>query len=136
MLNFLDTPNFALMRKELDVLWQRESVITENIANIDTPNYKAKRLLFETILEDKLQNMRKFGNFGKVNKNEVMNVINSAEPKIVTDKRTEARADGNNVDIDSENVELARVKIQYDYMIRKITDEYNLLKKAINEGKG
>lgn len=136
MLDFLDSPTFTLMRKELDVLWQRESVITENITNKDTPHYKAKRVLFESILDDKIKNIgRKFGSFGRTEEN-LMDTIRSTEAQVVTDNRTEEQADGNNVDIDSENVELARTKIQYDYMIRKITDEYNLLKKAINEGKG
>ena len=136
MFTFLETPSFALMRKQLDALWLRESVITENIANIDTPRYKAKRVLFESILDDKLKSMKKFGNFTRSDREGVIRLINSVEPEIVTDKRTEARADGNNVSIDGENIELTRTKLQYDYMIRKLSNEYSLLKKAINEGKG
>ena len=145
-MDFLNTPNIQIMQKSLDVLWQKINVSAHNIANIDTPHYKAKKLEFETILQQKLDNasnshamaMRYAGKGGSEklqNIQTIQNLLGSVQPQIYTDNSTEMRADGNNVDIDYENLELARTKLQYDFMVRRITDEFNLLRYAITEGR-
>ena len=142
MLKFLDTANFKIMRKNLDVLTQRMNVTAQNISNVNTPHYKAKKLEFENILQKKIENSDKYYSWRLRDKNsgdkrqKMLNLIDSAEPELVTDNKTETRVDGNNVDIDHENLEMAKIQLQYNFMIRKITDEYNLLKHAVTEGKG
>ena len=99
-----------------------------------------KKLEFENLLlekVDKLNNsyalqMRYSGSEGR---QRLQKRLESIKPEIFTDDRTEMRVDGNNVDIDHENIEMARTQIQYNFMIRKITDEYNLLRHAISEGR-
>ena len=140
-MDFLNTPSLKIMQKSLDVLWQRINVTSQNIANIDTPHYKTKKLEFETILQRKLSAVNNsyavaMRYSGKDNQQKLQELIMSVKPQIHTDNSTEMRVDGNNVDIDHENLELTRTKLQYDYMVRKITDEFNLLKHAITEGKG
>jgi len=140
-MDFLNTPNFRIMQKSLDVLWRKIDVISHNIANIDTPHYKAKKLEFETILQHKLNTINNSHAMamrysGKDSRNKIQNLAESINPRIYTDNSTETRVDGNNVDIDYENMELARTKLQYDFMVRKLTDEFNLLRHAITEGKG
>ncbi|MCL2816191.1 MAG: flagellar basal body rod protein FlgB [Oscillospiraceae bacterium] len=143
-MNFLSTANFELMRKNLDVLTQRMELTAQNISNVNTPDYKAKKLEFENLLAQGLEKktdmyawrMRcKSAGDDQNKKNRLEKIIESTSPQVVTDETTEMKVDRNNVDIDHENLELARTQIQYNYMIRKITDEYNLLKHAINEGK-
>jgi len=135
------------MRKNLDALTQRMELTAQNISNINTPRYKAKKLEFENLLAQGLRELDKKpemyawqmrcksagGNADK--KERLEKLIESTSPRVVTDEETEMKVDGNNVDIDHENLELARTQIQYNYMIRKITDEYNILKHAINEGR-
>lgn len=122
MLDFLNTTQLALMEKSLEGLWTRQKVIDDNLANFDTPGYKAKYVEFE----DALRSSMKTGSVSR---------INNVKPYIGTDTTTTTRIDGNNVDSDRENVELARTKIQYDYLIRKMSDEFYRLKYAISEGK-
>lgn len=141
MINFLDNANFKLMQKTLDATWERMNVIAENITNVDTPGYKAKRLEFENILRNKMygsdnesySDKLKAKLFPETVKD---NSLDSVKPIIYTDPSTQMRVDGNNVDIDHENLELVKAKMQYDYLVRKITDEYNLLRYAITEGRG
>lgn len=145
MLNFLDTANFKIMQKNLDILAQRIELIGQNVSNVNTPFYKAKKLEFENLLAEQLEKkeetmhawrMRSKSADEDINKKvRLEEIIESVSPQIVTDETTEMKVDGNNVDIDYENLELARTQIQYNYMIRKITDEYNLLKTALNEGR-
>ena len=140
MLNYLDTANFNIMQKNLDILTQRMNVTAQNISNVNTPHYKAKKLEFENIIAERLAKLnnsyalqRRYA--GSENKEKLQKYLGNIEPVVYTDNTTETRVDGNNVDIDHENLELARTQIQYNYMIRKITDEYNLLKHAISEGR-
>ena len=140
MLKVMNTPNFKIMQKNLDILTQRMDVIGQNISNVNTPHYKAKRLEYENLFQEKLAQinnsyalqMRYSGEKGRAR---LQRHMESIRPRIFTDHRTETRVDGNNVDIDHENIEMSRVQIQYNFMIRKITDEYNLLRHAVNEGR-
>ena len=140
MINFLDTANFKIMQKNLDILTQRINITGQNIANINTPHYKAKKLEYENLFFEKLAALNNSyvlqkRYLGSENKEKLQEYLSSVKPKTVTDTVTETRVDGNNVDIDYEGLELARTQIQYNFMIRKITDEYNLLRYAISEGK-
>jgi len=139
-MDFLNTPTLNLMQKSLDVMWTRMTASAQNIANIDTPHYKAKKVEFESILRQKLNSLNKsyaiaMRSPDKDVNQKIQDILSSAQPRIYVDNSTETRADGNNVDIDYENLELARTQLQYSYMVRKITDELNLLKYAVTEGK-
>ena len=141
-MDFLNTPNFRIMQKSLDVLWQKMNVTSHNISNIDTPHYKAKKLEFETILRQKLNAVNnshalamRYKRIFSPGGGKIRELLDSVNPQIVIDKTTETRTDGNNVDIDYENLELTRNKLQYDFMVRKISDEFSLLRHAISEGR-
>lgn len=107
----------GLMQKSLDALWLKQKVISNNIANIDTPGFKSKSVKFEEYIS---------------NNTDPENV---PDPEIVTNNFTAMREDGNNVDIDKENLELYRAQIQYEYMVRKISDEFNKMKIVLTEGR-
>ncbi|MGN0242086.1 MAG: flagellar basal body rod protein FlgB, partial [Candidatus Weimeria sp.] len=47
-----------LMDKALDASWLRETAISNNIANADTPGYKRKDVKFQDILEYELDSTR------------------------------------------------------------------------------
>ncbi len=108
----------ALMEKSLDALWMRQKTIANNLANIDTPGYKSREVSFEKYLKEN----------GDMN--------NIPDPEVVINDSTSLREDGNNVDVDKEGVELYRVQIQYDYMVRKISDEFKNIKIVLTEGRG
>jgi len=145
MINFLNDVKYNMMQKTLDATWDRMNIIAENIANKDTPGYKAKRLEFESILREKLKEPEQSPLhavrlrekiFAQPPRESKESIINSLKPVVYTDPSTQMRVDGNNVDEDHENLELVRAKIQYDYLVRKITDEYNLYRYAVTEGRG
>ena len=139
MLKFLDTPNFNAMQRNLDIVSQRMILTSQNISNINTPHYKAKKLEFENLLFEKMEKINKSYalqmRYSGPDKKEKLQKYLEVKPVVVTDNSTETRVDGNNVSIDHENLELAKLQIQFNYMVRKITDEYNLLKHAITEGR-
>ncbi|MGI6151285.1 MAG: flagellar basal body rod protein FlgB [Christensenellales bacterium] len=123
-----------LLQKGLDAAWTRNSVITNNIANVDTPGFKSSRVEFETALKRAME--AESGGFStKRTRPEHFDFSGSTgkvKPTIVSNHNTTYRLDGNNVDIDYESVELARNTFWYYSMIEQISSEFAKLKTVIS----
>lgn len=121
--------NLSLLNKCLDGLWLRQQTTMENIANYSTPGYKSKIVDFENILKSNLNN---FGNKVSLkSKDEIM----SKNIVIEENKEQSMRLDGNNVDLEKENLQLAKTQIQYMYTVSEINSYFSKLKSVISEGK-
>lgn len=127
-MNWLDSVPVNLLNKDLDGLWQRQQAISDNIANVETPGYKSKSVSFE----DQLQ--KQISASDGTTQDTVQRIQNTGT---VTTASTDesARLDGNNVDVEKENTELARTQINYLYSLRELSDYFSRLKYAITEGK-
>ncbi|MBW2515588.1 MAG: flagellar basal body rod protein FlgB [Deltaproteobacteria bacterium] len=126
----------AVLQKSLDRASLRHRVITSNIANIDTPNYKA----FEVVMEDV---RRKKGGFsGKLE-------LIRTEPRHLNGRRRASdqvkikasqpppfnlRADGNTVDLDRTMGKLAENTIMYRTAAQLIRRKFQGLKNVIKGG--
>lgn len=129
-----DSITYALMKRALDGTWQRQKAISANIANHETPGYKAVKVDFEKALADE---MARFGN-SPITKSSIsgkISAINNSEIRVYQDHSGSERADGNNVNLEAENIQMAKAQIQYQYLTRKLTDYYSRLRYAISEGK-
>jgi flagellar basal-body rod protein FlgB len=129
MNNILNNTSMSLLEKSLDAVWLRQQVISNNIANAATPGYKSQRLEFEDLLEKQIQRAGS-------DEEDVQRVIDQVQPRIVIDETTTAQEDGNNVDHDYENIEMARAQMQYSYLTSSLNAQINRLKYAITEGRG
>lgn len=129
MSRVLSNTSMALLEKGLDAVWMRQQVIANNIANAATPGYKSQRLEFEALLDQKLTEA---GTDDKARRA----AIDETQPQIVRDENTFTQEDGNNVDLDYENVEMARAQMQYAYMANSLNSQINRLKYVITEGRG
>ena len=111
--------------KVADASWLRNDILANNIANVDTPGYKRQDVNFESQLKRALGNSRY-----KTVDAKVSNVTGTElEPRVYTDSANFSyRLDGNNVDIDTENVELASNQIKYNGLINSINQEFTNLK--------
>lgn len=129
-----DSITTALYQKALDGTWQRQKAISNNIANEETPGYKAVKVSFEKELDLQVKKLQtNSGTAAEQVQN--INSIKSSNISAQADTSTSARADENNVDLDAENVEMSKTTMQYYYLVRGITDNYSRLKYAISEGK-
>ncbi len=99
----------------LDGLAVRQHAIANNIANVDTPNYKAQRVQFETHLQRALRRDEAFKVALKVTHvGHLTGSSPSGTPAVTVDSRPNTlRNDGNNVDIDLEMTELAETAIRF-----------------------
>ena len=121
--NYID-----VLKKAADASWKRNEILSNNIANNDTPGYKRKDVSFESYLLEELASGSNTSLRKKVDGVD-LSVIN---PTVYTDfSNMSYRLDGNNVDIDTENVELASNQIKYDALLDSIKYEFNMLKAAM-----
>lgn len=116
----------ALTEKVLDYLWGRQNITLSNIANNDTPGYKSQYITFESELDRRIVNAAG----GNSPRHEVAESIASSRADVHTTWSESSRLDGNNVDMDQEQVELVRTAYEYQYMISSMTNDINRLKNA------
>ena len=108
-----------VLEKASDASWTRNSVISNNIANVDTPGYKRKDVQFEQYLQSAVSGGC------SLDDNVAEADFESLTGTTYTDYATASyRIDGNNVDIDTENAELAKNQIKYYTMLDSISQEF------------
>lgn len=119
-----------LLKSAADASWTREEVLTNNIANVDTPNYKRQDVEFSSYLANALQRSGK--NSASLTQR-VNNVkYNDLAIRTYTDNSTLSyRTDGNNVDLSTENVELASEQINYNALIDSMNNEFSRFKAVL-----
>jgi len=121
-----------VLNKAAGASWTKNEIIANNIANVDTPDYKRKDLNFESLLSEALtETSLHTKNMDK----KVANLnLASLKPNIYTEYSTLSyRYDGNNVDIDTEQAYLADNQIKYYTLLDSMTHEFNRLKSVLNQ---
>ena len=119
-----------VLTKAADASWTREQVITNNISNNDTPGYKRKDVTFARQLNSVIQSPT---NPYSTLTQRVNNAdLSLAKARVYTDNATLSyRLDGNNVDIETENAELASEQINYNALIDSMTNEFSRVKSVL-----
>lgn len=114
-----------VLDKAADASWMRNEVISNNIANATTPGYVRQDVAFESELKKALGRSSDVSNMDQ----RVANIKTSRlEGKIYNDMEGYSyRLDGNNVDIETENVMLAENQLKYQGLLDSITQEFKNL---------
>ncbi|MDF2677737.1 MAG: flagellar basal-body rod protein FlgB [Bacillota bacterium] len=123
--------NFSLLNKSLDGLWLRQQITMDNIANYSTPDYKSKFVDFESQLKSKIKSISD----GNLKSYEIDEQIDDSNIIIGENDNQTLRLDGNNVDLEKENLNLAKTQIQYMYTITELNSYFSKLRSVISEGK-
>lgn len=105
---------YSLMKMGLDATELRGKVIANNIVNINTPNYKRKYVTFEDTLKN--------------------NIKETPKIEVKTDKNSEVRLDGNNVDLESEKINQATTTLQYNALV-SLTNTKIAMSKSVISGR-
>lgn len=124
-----------LLEKGLGATWLRNEVISNNIANVDTPGFKASEVEFETLMADALAMNGGRPPLKTSHDRHIAGQANgpdSVQAAVVTNSSTSAGMDENNVDIESEMVALAKNSIEYYTLINKVNSEFRKLDAAIH----
>ena len=114
-----------VLDRAADAAWQRNEAISNNIANVDTPGYKRQDVAFESVLQQALGNNRYESMDDKVANVDLSRLRGRA---YLDYANYSYRRDGNNVDIENENVMLAENQLKYQGLISSINQEFTNLK--------
>lgn len=131
--NLLLTKNMSLLEKGLDTASLRNQVLANNLANVDTPGFKRSDVAFEEELKKAIAGKGRLTGF--ITNEKHIPIGGSSKiglnPKVVIDKTTTMRNDGNNVDIDREMAALSKNSIMYNALVQEISGEFTKIKSAI-----
>lgn len=117
-----------VLQKAADASWYRNDVLANNLANVDTPNYKRKDVQFETYLITSLTGG------DSLDSNIAAADLDELQPTTYVDQSNLSyRLDGNNVDINTESAELAKNQLRFYTLLDSMTQEFNRLKSVMTK---
>ncbi len=135
---WFDTGVDAILRRALDAVSLRQSVIANNIANADTPGYVAQTVDFEGALQAALSRgsqphlalvVTNPGHLG-VGTSQAL-----PQPRVVASTGGAMRNDGNTVDVDAEMAALAKNTIAYNALATQLASRLAMWRTVIEEGR-
>ena len=132
----MNSPNFNYLGRGLAAANLRQEVISNNIANVNTPNFKKSDVVFEELLAKEI-GMDDSGRLPLVRTHDrhlPVGMIGGAKAAIQEDDTTTMRVDNNNVDIDIEMASLAKNQLYYNAMATELGGYVNKLKNVITSG--
>lgn len=111
-----------VLDKAADAAWLRNNAISNNISNVDTPGYKRQDVAFESELKKALG---RSSDTSRMDQRVAAIRTSQLKPRTYTDLTGYSyRLDGNNVDIETENVMLVENQIKYQGLLDSITQEF------------
>jgi flagellar basal-body rod protein FlgB len=135
MKNFFD-PTIRALNQNLNLRSENQNVISGNIANADTPGYKAKTSNFEQAMRDALdlnENVKlettdgeHFGSKGPEN----------VVADVYDDPNGVESLDGNTVDRSAEMAKMKENQILYNASIEALRKKIGMMEYGISEGGG
>lgn len=133
--SILNSRTQVLLKKSMDVASLRNDVIANNIANIDTPKFKRREVIFEDKIQKVLESKT---NYAKLNTTNARHFqidgngdLSGVEPEVKVMDDLSYRNDENNVDIDTETAKMTKNSIFYDSVSESMSNEIRLLRLAI-----
>ena len=132
----MNSPTFDYMQRGLQAATLRHEVISDNIANVNTPRFKRSSVIFEDLLAKELE-PEPAGKLQMVRTHDrhmPVPVHKKAEAAIQLENDDTMRVDGNNVDIDVEMANLAKNQLYYNALATQLKGHVRKLKDVISSG--
>lgn len=138
MINFNKDKTLSVLAKSMDSAALKQRVISDNLANINTPDFKRQYVDFDSEL--KMAVDRQLGMKGSLYRTHEKHLpldlsINKIQPKVRTDYSRSMREDGNNVDLDMELAQLAENTIRFNTLTETAIKKYSSIKSAVRGGR-
>ncbi|MEA4934004.1 MAG: flagellar biosynthesis protein FlgB [Lawsonibacter sp.] len=122
----LTSNNVSMLEHSMEFLWAKQASHLDNIANAETPNYKAKEVTFEESLDAQLRAAQ-----GSAKpRAAVQKALDSSEWS-VTESQASTRMDGNSVNITDQSLEAVRTAYQLQSVMRAVSGDLSILRSAI-----
>ena len=125
-MDFLASNSQLLLEKSMGFLWTKQAALLDNVANAETPNYKAKVVTFEDSLRGRLLLASR-----KEAPVKSMRQVLEGTPFGVTEQTVQTRMDDNGVNVTVQMSEAIRNAYQMRYVMSSISTELAILNSAI-----
>lgn len=131
-----NTSLVSILEKALEGSSLRHSVISNNIANVNTPGFKKSEVDFRDALKRQLEKPA----VQRLKQTRLKHLPDKEADllsgfQVVKESNSSLRTDGNNVDIEMELAGLAENTIYYNSLVQLLSSQISLLKTSINEGR-
>lgn len=120
------------LERGLDYSATKGKTISQNIANIDTPNYKAKSVNFNEVFSNVQANALEAY---KTDQKHINFKSSTTHPGVFNYSNLRYRQDRNGVDMDKEQADLAANQIYYNAVVDRINGKFSTLQNVIKGGR-
>ena len=134
------TRSIDLLQREMDVTSLRYQVTANNLANSEVPNFKRSTVNFESELKRAFESEEKAKNGFKLTTSDERHIqINvpydyrEVQPRRVVDYVSTAKANGNNVDAETEANNILQIQMQYIMLTQLTSFEFDQLNTAMKK---
>lgn len=117
----------------VNYLIAKNNVISKNIANVGTKNYRREDVVFKDLMNKNLNGSLRTTKSKHIGSNEFN--VNGGDFQMVYDTDKDAVSGINNVDIDKEMSDLAQTTLLYRFSSRKIGDYFKNIQNVIRGGR-
>lgn len=132
----INSDSLRLLERSLDVGMLRQRVIANNIANVDTPHFKSKQVVFEELLRQELERptskLRAYRTDPRHLSFQMSGFI--LGPVITTNPNAMVQHNGNDVDMEYEMSQMAKNQIWYNGLAQLTGGYFSKLSSVINGG--
>lgn len=123
---------YDLLKEGLDASALRSKVIANNIANINTKDYKKYTVSFEENLKKSIDDV----SLKTTNEKHIQDEGDGSDITVQQDLSGSMNQDGNNVDIDNEMSNQAANALMYNALVSQINSRISLETYIIKDGRG
>jgi flagellar basal-body rod protein FlgB len=136
-MKFFNNPTMGLLEKSLNVSTLRHNIISNNIANAETPGFKRADVRFEAELVKAMDRRQSQFVGNRTNSGHFIigkKLASKVEPQMVRETGYSMNNYNNNVDLDHEMSQLAKNSLRYNVLIQQMNHKLALYKTAIQNG--
>jgi flagellar basal-body rod protein FlgB len=124
---------FQSLENAMNYSSTKQKVISQNIANADTPFYKAKDVKFNGSFRNELE--ASIDAYRTDNRHFDFKITPSANSGVVTKNNLQYNNNGNSVDVDQEMSDLATNQIYYNALADRLSGKFQSMQNVIRGGK-
>lgn len=127
----------GVVQKAMDLRAHRQQVLASNIANADTPNYKARDFDFSAAMQNAVEKQNTGLAMAKTSAQHLNGTTENNGPVALAYRtETQSAVDGNTVDMDVERTAIADNAFHYQFLTQLITDRISGMRSALSSNQG
>lgn len=135
-MGLLNSVSFQRLQGGIDAAYKRQSVLANNVANADTPNFKRSEVSFESLLQQQENGLKSTLNAKVSDVRHFQFGNNKVVPTAVasTDETTSMNNNDNNVDVEREMALSAENQLRYNSYVEQMNAQISMMRTVVQGG--